>query len=160
MCASRAVERCGRSGYAAWVSKWPKPLPGGRYEITRAENEKLCAAVGSLPDASGAAHPIFYYIAGQCGMGISVEKLLAMCEFDVADGPMMTQSAVQFDAPLRVDETYGVSGEIIDLVRKPSRTFGAVDQLSFRVDLVNSTGARALSTTHKWILPRPGKVAQ
>lgn len=136
------------------MSEWPKALPGGHYTITSEDNNSLCAAVGATPDRSGNAHPIFYYIAGQCGMGLSVAEMLSLCDFDVANGPMLTRSEVHFDRDLRVGENFEVSGEILSLVRKPSRTFGAVDQLSFRLDLIDATGNRALSAIHHWILPR------
>lgn len=132
-------------------------LPGGTFRITADENQLLCRSVGTKPAASGTAHPIFYYIATQVGMGLTVADLLKLCDFDVADGPLMTASNVTFNRELRVDETYRVEGEIVSLVRKPSRTFGAVDLLDFRLRLIGQDGKQDLECTNQWVLPRREK---
>ena len=128
-------------------------FPGGRYRITAAENAALCEAIGAQSFDDGRAHPIFYYIAGQVGMGMSVGELLALCDFDVADGPMMVSSAVAFEQDLRVEEDYEVSGEIASLVRRPSRTFGAVDHLAFSLTLALD-GRPVARMDSGWVLPR------
>jgi hypothetical protein len=132
-------------------------LPGGTYRISRAENDALCAAVGAEVAAGGRAHPIFYYVATQVGMGISVADLLALCDFDVADGPLMVGSKVNFTSELMVERDYRVSGRIDSLVRKPSRAFGAMDMLSFTLTLIDEAGETILSCTNQWVLPRPGE---
>jgi hypothetical protein len=134
-------------------------FPGGVYRISRAENEALCAAVGAAPDPDGRAHPIFYYIATQAGMGLSVGALLALCDFDVADGPLMVGGSVAFLGDLRVDETYNVTGEIVSLVRKPSRAFGAVDLLTFTLSLGGAAAVPVATCTNQWVLPRRGEMA-
>ncbi len=134
--------------------EFPKLLPGGNYTISDAENASLCAAVGAVSDADGRAHPIFHYIAAQCAMGVSVAELLEMCDFDVADGPMIARSEVIFQNELRVGRDYRVSGEIVSLVRKPSRTFGTIDQLTFRLEIAEPDGTSASAMTHHWVLPR------
>lgn len=134
-----------------------KPLlkfPGGTYHVSSQENARLCEAVGTEPDSDRRAHPIFYYIAGQCGMGISVADLCAAYGFDVNDGPMMVKSGVEFTGELLVDEEYKVSGGVTSIVRKPSRTFGAVDQLIFELFLADCSGDLVLKSTNTWILPR------
>jgi hypothetical protein len=130
-------------------------LPGGTYRITPEENRDFCASVGAEPDPAGLAHPLFFYIASQCGMGLSVAGLLALCEFDVDDGPMMTSSDARFTRPLRAGTEYRVKGEIVSLVRKPSRTFGMADQLRFRLILSDGEG-EAVEAISSWILPRGG----
>ena len=137
-----------------------RALPGGEYRITGEENATLCRAVGSEPDPRGVAHPIFYYVATQIGMGISVGDLLALCDCDVADGTLMAGSSVRFAGELRVDEDYIVSGEIVSLIRKSSRTFGAVDLLSFELCLTDRGGAQVLECTNQWLLPRRGVTQQ
>jgi hypothetical protein len=129
-------------------------LPGGTYRISRAENEALCASVGAAAAADDRAHPIFYYIATQVGMGISVADLLALCDFDVADGPLMVGSKAKFAGELLVEQDYAVSGTIDSLVRKSSRAFGAMDMLSFTLALQDEAGATILSCTSQWVLPR------
>lgn len=134
-------------------------FPGGTYRITRGDNDALCAAVGVAPDPDGRAHPIFYYVATQVGMGMSVADLLTLCDFDVADGPMMTGSQASFAGELKVETDYRVAGEIVSLTRKPSRTFGFADILRFRLTLSEEGAAPALECVNEWILPRPEKVA-
>jgi hypothetical protein len=136
-----------------------RAFPGGTYRIARQDNEALCEAVGASPDPDGRAHPIFYYVATQVGMGMTVAELLALCDFDVADGPMMTGSNASFDGELMVETDYRVAGEIVSLTRKPSRTFGFADILRFRLTLSREDERPTLECINEWILPRGGKDA-
>ena len=61
----------------------------------------MCESTGVAPAADGSAHPIYFYIATQVGMGMTVAGLCAACEFNVEDGPMMASSKVTFQRPLR-----------------------------------------------------------
>lgn len=133
-----------------------RPLPGGRYRIEQADNREFCEAIGAEPDPRGHAHPLYYYIAGRVAMGVSVSELLAMCDFDVNDGPMMIGSEVSFAQDLKVDVEYSVSGNIVSLVRKPSRAFGVADTLKFKLTLADAQGAEAAVAINSWILPRRG----
>jgi len=131
-----------------------RPLPGGRYRIEDAQNRAFCEAVGATADPQGLAHPLYYYIATQAAMGVSVDELLAMCEFDVNDGPMMVGSDASFTRELKVGIDYAVSGEIVSLVRKPSRAFGTADTLTFRLTLTDPQDGECVVATSSWILPR------
>jgi hypothetical protein len=133
---------------------FPKSLPGGSFRITADENRHFCDAVGGDVDAAGRAHPMFYYIATQVAMGVSVGELCTMCDFDVADGPMMAQSKVEFEDELMVNVDYNVTGEISSLIRKSSRTFGEMDLLSYQLMLSRSDGVRVVHCVNEWILPR------
>jgi hypothetical protein len=128
-------------------------FPGGTYRISHSENADLCAAVGAVPDTTGKAHPIFYYIATQVGMGQSVSELLERCDFAIEDGPLMVSSRAEFERELEVERDYSVAGQIDSLVRKPSRAFGAIDMLSFTLTLSDEVGP-VLSCTNQWVLPR------
>lgn len=114
----------------------------------------MCGALGAKPDPTGRAHPIYYYVATQVAMGLSVAELCALCHFDVADGPLITQSNASFERELMVDQDYDVTGEILSVVRKPSRTFGAVDLLTYRLDLSEVGGELTVICTNYWVLPR------
>src|ERR1700749_3060905 len=87
------------------------------FVISAEENRALCQSVGVGPAADGSAHPIYYYIATQVGMGQTVAGLCAVCDFDVEEGPMMGGSKVTFQRPLMTDQPYRVTGEIAGLVR-------------------------------------------
>jgi hypothetical protein len=125
------------------------------YVISAEENRALCATTNVAPDPGGLAHPVYYYIATQVGMGRSVAELCAVCEFDVADGPMMGNTKVEFSRPLVTGQPYHVRGEIVSLVRKPSRKLGAMDVLEYRLRLVTPEGELVLVATNTWVLPRP-----
>jgi hypothetical protein len=137
----------------------PQRLPGGSYRITREENATLCEALGSAPAGDDRAHPIFYYVATQAAMGVTVEGLCQMCDFKIADGPMMAQSTVSFDRDLLVERDYAVHGAIISLERKNSRTFGALDLLTYELRVSETDGASVARCVNQWVLPRRSDVA-
>ena len=140
----------------------PRPPDVAGTSLTGAEtvtiaadaNAALCRSTGVEPAADGTAHPIWFFVATQTGMGRTVAGLCAACDFDVDDGPMMTGSRVTFTAPIRVDTAYRVEGEILGLVRKRSRTLGVMDLMEYRLSLVDPAGAAVLVTTNSWALPR------
>jgi hypothetical protein len=124
------------------------------FTITAEENAKLCRSTGSEPASDGTAHPIYYYIATQVAMGKTVAGVCEACEFNVDDGPMMGSSGVKFTEPLKVGESYKVTGEILDLVRKRSRKLGVMDVLTYRLRLHKLDGTQVLETDNIWVLPR------
>lgn len=124
------------------------------YTISAADNARVCRLVGVEPDADGGAHPIFFYIATQVGMGMTVAGLCAACEFDLEKGPLMASSKVEFLGPLRVATPYDVRGEILGLTRKPSRKLGVMDLLEYQLRLHTAGGDVVLKTTNVWVLPR------
>lgn len=134
-------------------------LPGGTYVITPQRDAALREALAADPGPGNLAHPIFYYIASQVGMGLTVAELCARCDFNLADGAMITKSDVDFVDDLRVGDEYAVSGEIVSLIRKPSRTFGAVDVLTYRLRLTHPSRGLAATCVNEWILPRKGASA-
>lgn len=131
-----------------------KQLPGGEYRISSDENRTLCEALLTQPANDGTAHEIYSYIATQSGMGVSVDGLLAICDFDAADGPMLGSSSSRYHSALKTDETYRVSGVILGLTRKQSKKLGVIDMLEYRLTLQRSSGEPVLEVTNTWILPR------
>lgn len=131
-------------------------LSGTSYTISVEENARLCASVGLTPAADGSAHPIYFYVATQVGMGQTVAGLCALCAFDVQDGPLLGGCEVEFAEPLAVGAEYAVTGEIVSLVRKSSRKLGVIDLLEYRLRL-SRAGRTALSVRNNWILPREAK---
>ena len=124
------------------------------YVISAEENRALCESIGVAPAADGSAHPIYFYIATQVGMGMTVAGLCAACEFNVEDGPMMASSKVTFQKPLHTGQPYRVTGRIVSLVRKPSRKLGVMDMLEYLLEWSLPDGTAVLSTTNVWVLPR------
>jgi hypothetical protein len=124
------------------------------YVITAEENRVLCSTLETDPAADGSAHPAYFFIATQVGMGLSVAELCRACDFDVEEGPMIASSTVTFQRPLMTDQPYRVAGEIVSLTRKPSRTFGVVDSLTYVLRLELPDGVPVLETRNVWMLPR------
>ena len=124
------------------------------YVISADENAALCRSTGVEPAEDGSAHPVYYFIATQVGMGKTVAGLCAACDFDVEDGPMMGSSDVIYQSALKVDQPYRVSGEILSLTRKRSRKLGVMDVLEYRLRLLAEHGGAVLETTNVWVLPR------
>jgi hypothetical protein len=124
------------------------------YLITREENRALCETLGVAAAPDGSAHPIYFYIATQVGMGQTVAGLCAVCDFDVEQGPMMASSKVVFQRSLMTEQPYWVSGEILSLVRKPSRKLGVMDMLEYQLRLSLPDGTPVLTTNNVWVLPR------
>lgn len=122
--------------------------------ISAEENAALCRSTGVEPDGDGRAHPIYFFIATQVGMGETVAGLCAICDFDVEEGPMMGSSSVVFQRPLMTGQPYAVTGEIRSLTRKPSRAFGVMDLLEYELRLTTSEGDLVLATRNSWALPR------
>jgi hypothetical protein len=128
------------------------------YTITADENCRVCRLSGTQPASDGTAHPVFFYIATQIGMGMTVAGLCAACEFDVNVGPLIAATRVELTQPLRVGVAYDIRGEIVSLTRKNSRKLGVMDLLEYQLHLHALDGVKVLSTTNTWVLPR-GAVA-
>lgn len=124
------------------------------YTISAEENRALYQTLGLAPPGDGRAHPIYFFVATQVGMGMTVAGLCAACDFDVADGPMMGTSKVVFSRPLMTEQPYNVTGEIVGLTRKPSRKLGVMDVLEYELRLQLPGGTPVLATTNTWVLPR------
>ena len=124
------------------------------YVISRQENLELCESMGIVPSGDDRAHPIYFFIATQIGMGMTVAELCAVCEFNVDDGPMIVSSKVEFSQSLLVEQAYRVTGEIVNLTRKLSRKIGVIDMLEYRLNLSRPDGTPVLVTTSVWVLPR------
>lgn len=128
-------------------------LNGTTYTISAADNAAVCASTGTPPAPNGDAHPVFFYIATQVGMGQTVAGLCDLCEFDVGDGPLLVGSEAEFFGALKVGATYDVVGEILSLTRKTSRGRGVMDLLTYRLSLKQGDTV-VLTATNNWFLPR------
>lgn len=124
------------------------------YVIRAEDNAALCATLGAAPAADGSAHPVYYYVAAQAGMGLTVAELCRACGFDAGEGLVLASSKVAFARPLRVGEPYRVDGRVLGLERRPSRRFGRLDLLEYEIRLRAPDGAAVLTTVNVWALPR------
>src|SRR5690606_41966255 len=116
------------------------------YIFSAVEIRALCRTINAEPATDDSAHPIYYYIATQVGMGQTVAGLCEVCDFDVEVGPMMAGSKVTFAAPLLTDQPYLVEGASRSLVRKQSRKLCVMDLMAFVLRLNNTDCTPVLST--------------
>ena len=129
-------------------------LPAGDITIPDEEKQALDSVLGGTTSPGPALHPLHAYIATQRGIGVGVEELCALADFDVADGPMIGSMELDFSRPLRSDLTYRVEGEIVDIERKRGKTAGTFDLFTFRERLIEPDGTVAATVTNTFVLPR------
>lgn len=129
-------------------------LPEGSYRIDDWAHMLLCDNLDVPEAGDGSAHPLFGYIATQCGIGIGITELCAIADFDVADGPMLASVDLTMHRPLEVGEEYRVTGEITDIVRKQGRKAGTFDLMTFVERLEAPDGAVAAECRNVFVLPR------
>ena len=129
-------------------------LPIGSYTITESENHRVCNLAATQAAQDGSAHPIFPVIATLAGMGLSIAKICDLCEFDIADGPMVGVCNVfNLGAPIAVGDRFDVAARISGMTRKPSRRFGQADHLTLTSQL-SKAGLSCSAVELTWILPR------
>jgi hypothetical protein len=131
-----------------------KRFPGGTYTIDPEQNETVCRLLGTTPAADGTAHPMYAYVATRVGCGLGVEEICAIAGAAAEDGPMIGSVEIDFREPLRVGQTYAVSGEFVSLTRKHGRRAGVFDLLSFELRLAAANGRVAVTASQSWVLPR------
>lgn len=135
------------------------PFPGGTYTAEPYVNWLTCDCV-LAPEiaASGAAHPLLAYMAGQAGIGLSLEELFALCRASSEDGPMLGEWGMEVIHPLQVGAEYTVTGGITDVVRKTGKKTGVFDVVRFELELRSTVGsAEPDAQLHSsFIYPRRG----
>lgn len=129
-------------------------LPEGTFTISAADDRRLAPLVGAEPTRDGTANPLWAFVATQRGIGLELEELLAMADFDVADGPMVGECRIEFAGPLLVDRTYRVSGEIEHVERKTGRRTGTFDLMRVRYGLTDTAGTETVAYTNVFVLRR------
>ena len=110
-------------------------FPGGEFTIDAAENESICRVLGVAPATDGTAHPMYAYVAAQRAQGIGVGPLIEMFGGSVDGGAMLGTLRLEWLGPLQVGHTYRVSGEVLSVTRKQSKTLGAFDLAEFELRL-------------------------
>ncbi len=131
-----------------------KPFPGGEYTIDREQNATVCRLLGTTPAADGSAHPMYAYVATRVGCGYGVEDICRVADASADDGPMVGSVALEYHAPLRIGETYGVEGNFLSIERKRGRRAGVFDLLWFELRLIAPDGTLTVTATQSWVLRR------
>lgn len=128
-----------------------RQLPGGKYRIAPEECravDAMCAATGSV------THPVFACVAALRGLGISIDELCRLCDYELARGPMLGECQLELQRPLQADCDYTTSVVIGDLVRSRSPALGVMDRLHFTVALRDSGPGDAALVKLTWLFPR------
>jgi hypothetical protein len=129
-------------------------VPGGTYRIAAHENWLAHYALYSTPDAR--PHPMVAFIAAQRGMGLSVDELFRMLEFDIDDGPLLAECVLEFNHQLREGVDYQISGRIASVEHKSGRKLGEFDLVTcvFEVTDPSLVDGPAATVTNTYALPR------
>ncbi|MCZ8130286.1 MAG: hypothetical protein O9284_03165 [Steroidobacteraceae bacterium] len=128
-----------------------RALPGSDFVLPDSDVPTVAALARS---GSTEPHPVFAVVESLRNLGFSIADLCALCEFDLADGPLLGELDVEFEQPLRAGARYLSSGTIESYERIPSRRLGVVDRLAFRVTLATPDGAPVAHVRYRWLLPR------
>jgi hypothetical protein len=129
-----------------------EPIPGGRWTLAGYENWLGHDALYSAP--ADAPHPVMAFVAAQRGLGLTVAELFRMWGTEMADGPMLTESTLEFPGEFRAEVEYEVSGTVESVVRKSGRTMGEFDLLTARFQLAEPGGEPVAVVRNVYALPR------
>jgi hypothetical protein len=131
-------------------------VPGGTHRIAAHENWLTHYALYSAPEAR--PHPMTAFIVAQRGMGLSVEGLFRLMNFDIDDGPLLAECVLDFNCRLREGVEYAISGRVAAAQRKRGRRLGEFDLVTcvFEVTDPQLPDAPAATVTNTYALPRPG----
>lgn len=129
-------------------------FPGGEFTIEPYEHWLMCDAVGAEPVRSGVANPMYVYYGALGGMGISLDELFAMVGATADDGVMFGEAKIESTRPLRIGDTYSVSGGITDIVRKSGKRAGVFDIVTFALDVTDDAGVAVGRSTNSFVFPR------
>lgn len=126
-------------------------LPGGDFVVADSDVPTVASLVGG---SASEAHPVFASIASLRTLGMSIAEMCALCDFDLADGPLLGECDIEFEAPLRAGVRYVATGAIESYERVASRRLGTLDRLRFVVALATTEGAPVARVGYLWLLPR------
>jgi hypothetical protein len=129
-----------------------RELPAGTYRIDENTSIMLRHAVYAGPDSR--PHPIYAFIGGQGGLGISVAQLLEIFGTSAAEGPLLGECRLEFPGDLEAGCTYQVTGRILDAKRKSGRLLGIFDLITFQADLTDAGGKVVASCRETFVVPR------
>src|ERR1700722_10348326 len=134
-----------------------RELPGGSYRIEPGESAMLAHALYAAPGPR--PHPIYAFIGGQGGLGVSVDELLKIFGTSAADGPLLGECRLELPGELAVGQAYQVTGTILDATRKTGRQLGTFDLITFQVELADSRGDVVARCRETFVVPRTSGTA-
>jgi len=128
-------------------------IPGGSWTLAPHENWLGHDALYSVP--TDEPHPLMAFVAAQRGLGVSVEELFRSWGTEMTDGPMLTESTLEFPGRFRAGVEYRVTGSVESVVRKSGRTMGVFDLLTACFELHEANGEVVAVVRNVYALPRP-----
>lgn len=126
-------------------------IPGGTWTIAEYENWLAHDALYSVPEK--APHPLMAFVAAQRGLGMSVAELFRSWGTEMSDGPMLTESTLEFAGEFRAEVEYRVSGVVESVERRSGRTLGTYDLVTARFELADDSGVVGV-VRNVYALPR------
>jgi len=130
-------------------------FPGGTFTIEHWENTLFTEVMQSDPLPDGLAHPAYLFHAPLAGLGLGYGDIFTLCHAESAEAIRAGEYQWEVIRPLRVGETYRMSGEITGVERKTGRRAGTMDLVSFRIDMHEAaSGLHAASVVNTWIFLR------
>lgn len=121
-------------------------LPGGTTVIERWENHLFCDTVGVDPLPDGLAHPAFLFHVPLRGVGLTIESMLALGRPESEDAVRAGGYGWTLRQPLRVDTPYRCTGHVLSVERKEGRRAGAMDVVTFRIEVTDDTDGSPVAT--------------
>jgi hypothetical protein len=132
-----------------------RPFPGGTFTIEVWESALFNEVMASEPLPDGLAHPAYLFHAPLAGLGLSYGEIFALCRAESAEAIRAGEYRWTVHEPLRVGHTYAMSGAITGVERKRGRRAGAMDLVSFTIDVRELDGAALVATVvNTWIFLR------
>jgi len=121
-------------------------FPGGTTVIERWENHLLCDALGVEPLPDGLAHPAFLFHLPLRGVGLTIEAMLALGRPSSEDAVRAGGYRWTLHQPLKVDTPYRCTGDVLSVERKQGRRSGAMDLMTFRIELTDDSDGAKVAT--------------
>jgi hypothetical protein len=127
-------------------------FPGGTYTIEHWENALLCDVLCVDPLPGGLVHPTWLCYGPIAGVGLRVADLFALFRAESDEAVRFGESRLELWQPLLEDTTYRLSGEVVGVERKQSRSLGWMDVVDFRIDVHDDGGGELIASNTTTVL--------
>ncbi len=130
-------------------------FPGGTFTIERWESVLFSDVMVSPPLPDGLAHPAYLFHAPLAGLGLTYAEIFALCRAESDEAIRAGEYRWTVHRPLRVGRTYAMSGAITGVERKRGRRAGAMDLVTFQIDVREQADGEPVATVvNTWIFLR------
>jgi acyl dehydratase len=129
-------------------------LPHGTLTLSTQDHRAFAQHVGADPEDDGTLTALWLVVSNLRGLGIRLDELFALAGCDMAvDGPMLGGCDMEMTRPVKLDQPYRTTGEVLSIERKSGRRAGVFDLMRVRVALADDHG-EAAAVTVRYVLPR------